>query len=243
MKDRSFRDNYKYVFDAEGQYGGNQNDPAADPLKYAHVVRKYHPGFPDEQIKAKLNLLKTEGCGYVALINTLFLRFYGEEEKFRELFGYPMFTPGGKLNFNELIVDFYCATDNHNKWLWFDSINPYEDSTYKNGYGTNVESREWRFESYMKKHGISVDVEHVLVIPQTVEDVLKQHPLIVAVRPEKLYDKDGKLVESSDNGHAMTVTGIADNGLIRVSSWGKEYYIRHGEYSEHENYQVVIYKN
>lgn len=241
MAGRSYKENYEFVFDPQGEYGGSQRKPVTSPLEYLHIVRKYHPGFTEEQVTKCLTMLKTEGCGYVAMINTVFLRFYGQEEEFKKHFGYPMYTNDGRLNFNELIVDFYCAMDNHKRFLWFDMEDPTEDAKFEKGFGTVVESREWRFEKYMKDHGVPVNVKTVKADPGKVEGLMEKGPLVVAVKPVALYDKDGKEVYSSPAGHAMTITGAGDNGLIRVSSWGEEYYIKPGTYSAYENYQQIIY--
>ena len=243
MRDRGFLDNYKYVFDPDGAYGGNQKAPRLDPSKYASIVRKHFPDHTDEQVSKCLDLIETEGCGYVALINTVFLRFYGEEEKFRQIFRYPMFTEDGKLNFNDLIVDFYCATDNHNRQFIFDTVSYTEDRDYPNGYGTTTDSREWRFESYMRNHNVRVDVRDIIIFPKHVDLQLRDGPIIAGVRPMAMYDKDGNVTDNSQGGHAVIVTGKGDNGLIRVSSWGQECYIKPGTYKMHENYQQVIYKN
>nr|MCR4647912.1 hypothetical protein [Lachnospiraceae bacterium] len=151
-------ENYKYIFDSNGLNGASQRRPESDPSKYADIVRKYHKDFTDDEVKKCLHMLRTEGCGYAALVNTVFLRFFGEEEQFQKIFGYPMYTSDGKLNFDDLLVDFYCATDNHYGLFGFDLVDKKEDEKYEKGYGTTLESSEWRFETYMKKHGVSVDV-------------------------------------------------------------------------------------
>ena len=240
--DKGFTENYRYVFEENGQYGGSQNTPKMEPLKYAHIVRKYFNDYSDQQIVDLLIKLSTEGCGYVALANTIFLKYYGKEEEYKKTFGFNYRTEDGKLNFAELIVDFYCAMDNHNQYMWFDVVNPDEDKDYPKGAGTTTNSRKWRFEKYMKDKGLKVMVSSVGSEPSLVEKQMLTGPLIVSVRPTTLYDINGKAIHNSTGGHSMSVTGVAENGLIRVSSWGREYYIRHGSYAEHELYQQVIYK-
>ena len=78
--------------------------------------------------------------------------------------------------------------------------------------------------------------------PETLSKLLEKGPVMVSVRPNVLYDITGKKTYESKAGHTMSVTGTLDNGLIRVSSWGKEYYVKHGSYSAYEYYQQVIYK-
>lgn len=242
MGRRNFLENYRYVFDPDGVYGGDQNSPAKDPSRFGDIVRKYHPYFNETQVKDCLEKCSNEGCGYVAFANTVFLRFYGEPEKFEKIFGFPMFTPDGKINFDDLIVDFYCATDNHNRWHFSDRLDPHEDDNYEKGYGTTLESSEWRFEVYMKKHRVPVDVVTVKGNAGNIMSLLQKAPVVVAVRPEVLYYEDGKEAEKSSGGHAMTATGVTGDGMIRVSSWGKIRYIKPGTYPVHETYQQVIYK-
>ena len=242
MNINGFLDNYKYVFDPAGLYGGNQNTPKDDSRRFESIVKKYHSEYTETDVNKCLRMLSKEGCGYVALVNSIFLKFYGEEEHFEKIFGYPMHLPDGRLNFDELLVDFYCATDNHNGFLGFDFVDRNEDAKYENGYGTTIDSTEWRFETYMKKHGIKVSLKPIRTKPETLSKLLEKGPVMVSVRPNVLYDINGKKTYESKVGHTMSVTGVADNGLIRVSSWGKEYYIKHGSYSAYEYYQQVIYK-
>lgn len=242
MNKKGFLENYKYVFDPLGLYGGNQEKPEKDFRRFESIVRKYHSEFTDEEVSKCLHLLCKEGCGYVSLINSVFLKFCREEQRFWELFGYPLLLPDGRLNFDDLLVDFYCATDNHNRFLWFDRIDRNEDAKYENGFGTTIESREWRFETYMKTHGVSVSLRPIRATPKKLPKILEKGPVMVSVRPTVLYDINGNKIHESKGGHSMSVTGVADNGLIRVSSWGKEHYIKHNSYSEYEYYQQVIYK-
>ena len=236
-----YPENYRYVFDPEGLYGGNQLVPERDPGKYAHIVRSYF-NCTDDDIAALLRRLSDEGCGYVALVNSIFLRYYGCEEEFRESFHYPMFTPEGRLNFNDLLVDLYCATDNHNELLFgIDSIDHLEDRRLKKGYGTTMESLDWRFELYMRKHRIPAKLITLADKTIDVEKNLPLGPVLVSIRPTTLYDIDGKVVKDVKGGHTMNVTGAAENGLIRVSSWGKEFYVKHGSYKGYEYYQQILF--
>jgi hypothetical protein len=243
MDNTGFLENYKYVFDPDRLYGCSQIAPYANPLWYKGIVRKYYSEYTDSDTVKRIHRLKTEGCGYSALINTVFIRFYREKDRFEKLFGYPMFRSDGMLNFDELLVDYYFAMDNHNGFLWFDRFNPKEDDKYVSGKGTSVFSRDWRFETYMKKHGVSVDVKPIKASPEKLPEILEKGPVIVSINPTVLYDKNGEKMFEGKGGHCISVTGVSDNNLIRVSSWGREYYIKHGSYSIFESYQQVIYNN
>ena len=241
MDNTGFLENYKYVFDPDRLYGCDQGAPYANPLWYKGIVRKYYKDYTDSDIVKRVYRLKTEGCGYSALINTVFLRFYREPDRFERIFGYPMFRSDGMLNFDELLIDFYFAMDNHNGFLWFDRFNPKEDNKYADGRGTSRSNRVWRFETYMKKYGVSVDVKLITASPELLPGILEKGPVIVGIEPTVLYDENGEKLLEAKGGHGMSVTGVSENNLIRVSSWGREYYVKHGSYSGFESYQQIIY--
>ncbi|MBQ4271074.1 MAG: hypothetical protein II718_04565, partial [Clostridiales bacterium] len=58
--DRGFLENYKYVFDPSGEYGGNQKLPVLAPARYAHIVKTYHYDLKDDQVRERLDLFRTE---------------------------------------------------------------------------------------------------------------------------------------------------------------------------------------
>lgn len=103
------------AFDDVGAYGGNQSNPVTQSDELADLVKKYHPEFTEDEIVDYLTKLESEGCGYVALINTIFQQFTGREEDFEKTFGFPMYGKDGDLNYNAMVTDFYSAMDNHNK--------------------------------------------------------------------------------------------------------------------------------
>jgi len=239
--DRSFLNNYQGVFQRDGFYGGNQNAPKKNPQKYAGIIRRYYPEYNDEQIKNLMEKLSSEGCGYVALVNMIFLHYIGKESLYKETFGLFMYTPSGELNFNDVLVDFYCDMDNRNPFLWFSYLDHTEDKSEVLGYGTTKDNSKWRFEQYMKKHGLKVKVNPIHVTLKNYEKKSKYGPIMVSVNPTTLYDKYGTVASDSKGGHTMTVIGTTENGLIRVSSWGKEYFIKPGSYSGYEYYQQVLF--
>lgn len=233
-------------YDNEGSYGGNQSSPLQNKEKMRDIVRKHYPDFSDKEIDIYLKKLESEGCGYVALCNTLFLQYIGREDEFERTFGFPMYAEDGDFNYDALVTDFYCATDNHNQkrfLFWkYDSVNNNEDESDTKGWGTTSESREYRYEMYMKDHGVDVDVKNVKITAQNYDSVSKNGEIIVAIRPCVLYNQKGNKVVDINGGHAMTVTGVTPDGMLIVSSWGKQYYIKPGSYSGFEEYQQVIYK-
>lgn len=226
-------DGYKYnpAFDEDGLYGGNQSDPKnlAESKELKNIVRKYYPNKTQKEISEYLVKLESEGCGYVALVNTVFAQYVGKQDEFRETFGFSMYKENGELNYEALVTDLYAATDNHNYSRFKgDVINDNEDDSNTVGYGTNRDSRKYRFELYMKEHGIDAKVDNNIgkVTANNYDSISKKGDIIVGVHPCILYDEDGNKVVNINGGHAMTVTGYTADGMLIVSSWGEKYYIK-----------------
>lgn len=191
----------------------------------------------DRECAAYLKKVNSEGCGYVAIVNTIFAAYEGREKEFEETFGFPMYYKGD-LNYDRLLVDFYSATDNHVEKDGKDYVDMEEDRNedeMKNakydywkdttGRGTFTDDREYRTQLYLKDKGVSVDVETVCeVTPETFADVAKDGYIIMSYHDGQMQDAKGNNV-SIDGGHAMLVTGVTSDGRYKVSSWGEEYYI------------------
>ena len=196
-------------FDDEGSYGGDQGSAQKVYLDedIQEIVRKYYPDYSDQEIRDLLIELNSEGCGYVALCNTIFWEFVGREEEFEEIFGFPMYKDGD-LNYNVIIVDLYCDKDKKSK------------------SGTNIPERKDIWEDFLAEHGIDVNVEcYIDVTTDNYNDIADKGQIIVAIEPCILEDEAGNTVFKANGGHAMTVTGVTEDGRFIVSSWGKRYYI------------------
>lgn len=213
----------------QGKYGGDQGSPSHNREQMEEIVRRYHPKWSKERINKHLEKLESEGCGYVALVNTIYLIYAGREEEFEKTFGFPMYDEKGNLNYNALITDFYTA----------------KDDPFKGGLNARDQEKLW--ESYCREHGITVDVKDVNVNAQNYQEIAKNGQIIVGVSPVNLYKRraDGSYyqVDDRDGGHAMTVTGVTEDGRLIVSSWGETYYLDSdlSGYSRCE-FQQVIYK-
>lgn len=114
------------LFDDNGSYGGNQGDLIYNKSgiqflwwrifkdqQYFDFVRQY-PGFEnysDKQIVKLFEHINKEGCGYVAVVNSILSKYEGREQDFEATFGFPMHDKNGELNYNRLLIDFYISTD------------------------------------------------------------------------------------------------------------------------------------
>lgn len=232
------------VFDDDGSYGGDQGSPRSrqgeEQRALYDIVRSYYPNYSDYEISQLMKKLNSEGCGYVAVINTIFAAYEGREAEFEKTFGFPMYGKDGDLNYDRLLVDYYAATDNHNKFLWFDRVDKHEDYgkddkgnwfTYNNrtdttGAGTSQYDREYRTHLYLDQKGVPVNVKtDYKVTPASFPQASKDGYVIIAYRYGNLQNEDGSVAQYIDGGHAMVVTGVTEDGRYVVSSWGEKYYI------------------
>ncbi len=227
-------------FDTTGAYGGNQRAPYDNYKDYADIVRKYYPDMTDTEVEDYLKKLNSEGCGYVAMINTVFINYEGRPDEFKKAFGFDMYDKNGEPNYNELLVDFYCDQDNHNKksflflswdsvddkedWLWKDTDKDGKDDTYAEyGFGTTEEQMEYRWEQYCEDNGVDVNVKKgINVTPSNFEELSKDGMISIRCSNYTMYDTSGSAVKVG-GGHAMLITGVTSDGKYIVSSWGNKY--------------------
>lgn len=228
--------------------GGDQNGPYtlwkrgvdSDRDTVRKLIHRYeeYADYSDQEIEELLMKLNSEGCGYVAFANIIVDEYRMREEEFEEIFGFPLFLENVNgdtyVNYNQLIIDLYCASDNHKKvkhvWKEYDIYDADEDFSAVNGWGTTPEDRIYRFERYMDGHGVAVKLENIECDSQEVyqkcmEETELGNKIIISTCPVRLEDEKGEIAQM-DGGHAMTVTGLTDDGRIEVSSWGEKYYIQ-----------------
>ncbi|MCI9613546.1 MAG: hypothetical protein HFG93_00095 [Dorea sp.] len=227
--------------------GGDQNAPYrlwqrgfdSDRAYMRELIHSYeeYADYTDEEIEELLMKLNSEGCGYVAFANIIVDEYRRKDEEFKQIFGYPLFLENVNgytyVDYNRLILDIYCAVDNHKKvknlWQEYDIYDENEDISPVSGRGTTPEDRIYRFERYMDSHDVPVRIENIECAPDEVyqrcrEEAERGNRVIISTCPVRLEDKEGEPAQM-DGGHAMTVTGLTSDGRIEVSSWGEKYYI------------------
>ncbi|MDD6328251.1 MAG: hypothetical protein PUA62_07370 [Lachnospiraceae bacterium] len=240
------------VFDDQGWYGGDQGSPKNTTGKNREalydIIRENNPDheFTDEELEVYLERANSEGCGYIALINSIFVQFADDPEMFEKTFGYPMYTlrvgADGKLifdfNYDMLFIDLYSSMDNINPYTGEFSIyndfdidedgsiydyNYWDDSS---GKGTNSISMDYYCEHFLEEHGINAEYNnYVNVSPEKVQDIIESgETIIISFFDGNIYDTNGN-PHPIHGGHGMVITGVTANGRYIVSSWGEKYYI------------------
>lgn len=241
------------VFDDEGTYGGKQSSPQnvhdlEEKEELYSIVREYYPDMTDQEVRDYLKKVNNEGCGYVALVNTLFAEYEDREDEFSKDFGFPMYGDDGDLNYDKLIVDLYASTDNHYSNDGVDAINEYRDynedidgpkgdyTMYgdRTGSGTTQSEREYQAEMYFRDHGIDCDVKtnQDITVHNYESHVENGEQVIIAYRNGNVYNMDGTVRQVIEGGHAMEVTGVTQEGYYIVSTWGDKCYIDPNEVIE-----------
>lgn len=218
------------VFDENGMYGGDQSGPGeeTDPEKkeaYYNVIRTNLPDevWTEDKLEEYLESISANGCVFTAYANIIMQYFEGREDEFEKIFGYPMRTEDGTLDFNMLIVDI-CSS---------------QESLVD---GVNVFEMRFRLDDFLEDHGI--EVENRVHIGQYIVNTLPFSSggsgvvtaenyqaltesgkyIIVQAKGTNLISADGTDTKTT-TCHGMVVTGVTSDGRFIVSSWGKKYYI------------------
>lgn len=247
------------VYDKEGKYGGDQTHPAQveenseEGIKLRQIIQKYYPHYDEKQMNTFLSKLRSEGCGYVVVINTIFEYFLGREEEFERTFGMPMYDAKGELNYDMLLTDFYAATDNHICKGGRDCIDYEEDrgddergadydyTLDTTGEGTNFARRNYRIHLYLKDKGFGFAItnnKHVTL--DNVRELSQKGRIVISLNNGNVQNKGGS-VYSYCNSHAMVITGVTRDGRYIVSTWGLKKYVDPSEIVEKDGKETKIF--
>ena len=235
------------VFDINnpGYYGGNQmlfgNLDSTERAEMYEIFRCNNPDIEltDAEFQNYLSRMSNEGCGYVAICNTIFQEYEGREAEFESTFGFPMRDENDNLNYLPLEMDMYSRFDNIdpnsgllNNLYDYDSNVDGDQSTYNyltdtTGYGTNQYDLEYYLETYAASHNVDVDVHtNANVTVHNYDDIIESGQQVnVLLLHGDLYNMDGSVRQTINGGHWMTVTGVTEDGMFIVSSCGGQYYI------------------
>ncbi|MBR1603402.1 MAG: hypothetical protein IJ667_08180 [Synergistaceae bacterium] len=179
---------------SNGTYGADQGDMANnkkgigifdlrwfnDKDIYAYVKQQNrYANYSNADVAKLLDQINSEGCGYVAMVNNIFVEYEGRETEFEKTFGFPMYDKNGIANYDYLLVDFYANTDDRYYLdekmgataLVNDVILQYEgkDNDFRNKYGCaplledgvtiNPEARQKILDSYQDTSVVTMEME------------------------------------------------------------------------------------
>lgn len=230
-------------------FGGSQmnaRDLEEKQGEFLELLKAKFPHKSEAELKELLANLTAEACGYVAVVNAFFMNYTGTPGDFEKTFGFPMYvtlSDGTRVvNHDALILDFYASTvywkQNADGTLY------YNENT--NLTGTNLYSRHYRIDKYFGEKGFSITINPVKGISAEVykEYATEGKPVLLTMIPVKMVNISNGQSFSSEQGHIVLVTGVAENGNLLVSSWGWEWEVpmndRGYENDEGYSYMEVI---
>ena len=167
----------------------------------------------------------------MALANTLFVEYAGKPQKFEQTFGYPMYKDGD-LNYDRLILDIYATTDKA-------GFNDLADGLPQ---GTLDDTRTRIMNYFLDDKNVRVATEaNADVTAGNFQKISEEGGhVILGYRNGSMYDENGR-EHYINRGHAITVTGIDEDGRYIVSSWGEKYYINPSDIGSDDSFMVFHY--
>ena len=195
----------------------------------------------EDTIADFLNMFWEIGCSYIAMANTIFVEFANRPNEFEQIFGFPMYTVDGcgvRINFEFLSIHLY-------------------NNFGCDGRGTSARQRAELFPVYLENRGIiaSITYENHSVdgIAEAFNDALQNgNQIILRQSPTILHRLEDNVARDGSNPivdlpgrHAVTVTGITEEGNILVSSWGEEFVLMPSDYnleSDTLDFEVISFE-
>ncbi len=264
------------VYDDKGTYGGNQSNAKDHISQYDQYIQMIEKNtgrkLSHEDLEKYLGGMANEGCGYMAIVNQIMKHYEGRADDFQRDFGFPMYdAQRGDLNYDMLMVDLYSSTDNHNKFLFWDTRNNREDYNFGDGlfrydYYTDTERRGtsqadqiYRMNLYLEEHGMELNADtysrNQITVDNYDEFAKKGQVVINTGHPLYMRRADGSYKiwsdgsNHADGGHAMTITGVetinidgVPTKVFRVSSWDQIYYINPADKNGMTSYYISTIK-
>lgn len=250
------------VFDDDGMKGGYQGSAYntmekldmnnSNTKEIYDMVLKHYGNTSIEGAREFLAAMRSNGCGYMAIVNSIFVEYEGRPEEFEKTFGFPMYR-NGDLNYDELMIDLYASTTKSK----ITPITNKDSPSYGYARGTSAGTEEEIMNNYLKDKNLSAEVSFVKTENTSFSDIEKRirngDKVIISDHSKgklKLIKYDSHETYSYGNsekgtGHAMMIVGTTTDGKYIVSSWGDLYYLDPQELrkSEKDGYYVLKYSS
>lgn len=249
----------------QSQFYGDQTDFKNNALELIQdstiqsIIDKYYPEATIEQKEFLMYKINATGCGYIALVNSVFREYEGRELDFYNTFGFPMYSmdENGDIdyNFEYFVLSYYC-------YLWSSSSYSLEeiltgvtkdiqdgsissDSEDPDWISTGLsQSRSSMFSYFMETYNEDVEIINSPIIYDNINDTLDSYYQLVSNGSEEiiinaarfdLISLDGGRDCTDVGGHAMLVLGVAESGDLIVSSWGRKFLFDISSCSQYED--------
>lgn len=206
--------------------------------KSGFLPSRFPESLEEEDIKAYLDKLNSEGCGYAAATNIILLKYSGRKKEFEDKYGISYYDESGNVNFDELLLSFYLE-ENDKRNIPFTDIQ--FTLQHPGATGASICSN---IEDYTSQYDEKIIGERISITETTSYGQSQNYRSETVVKPERIQDQldEGKVVtvtclgESMDllypsgnsygkqNMHTVTIVGYDEGtGKFIVTSWGNQY--------------------
>ena len=241
------RDPQPVFGEVPGRYGGDQgslykqwkNMSPEEKQRFRDVVRHYYPDFTVQQIDDVIFQSYVTGCGYTAAINSVLWHYSHDPARFKNAFGFDLYNPDGTVNFEELLLDFWCYTQHQST-----DINPTGGPPGTAPTGI-FPAGGGDLQNYLADHGVTITTSKTTWAGMADYYQFAHHAdtVLISVHPVLLYDVAGVPRQWSGNRHAMVVTGqgtdTSGRQFLIVSSWGETYKLYPDDYKPRLAYHHI----
>lgn len=192
-----------------------------------HMIQAANPNYDwndNNKFGDFLVSLNSEGCGYVAAVNLLMNKYQNNPKGFKEKYGYDM---SDKNVYDKVLIDFYTKEKKQSELPIPIIIPGFDGGAYAksiNHPGLFSEEIERALLDYQGIHGDNDKVPVEKIDTNKISDYVKNGKRVVVTTliPDWANPPKSTTGETFDM-HSFTIVGVAENGDLKIESWGESY--------------------
>ncbi len=215
-----------YNTDGTGMYGSDQgamvdklnNKGTPNAKKIYNDLKQYYPNITYKEAVKYMDTLNHHGCTFAAMANTILSEYSGRDEEFEKKFGFPLKDKNGNYNYDRMILDIYDTTYKNGKHNYKDKYGN-TPSVHRSTKEILEIEKEYLTEKGVKMGKARTDAK---ITVDNFEEYSKKGQVVLDIHDVVIYKDDHR---QRCGGHAVVVTGVTEDGLFVVSSWGEKYYL------------------